>query len=211
MTPKSIVLMMGAALLGACGRDAIAPVVAPGALSFHYSGGLPGRLEDGAFAVNGAPRLDGAGRPDPAPWATAGAHPMAGPLVPVGSKLAIVAFSPHGSGEGDLVVLTIPRVSSPTTVTVDGNCTAVGCARGLILIGVDPRKPHEGLDGSCELVSGTVRIVSVSGGRIRGSFSASGRCTTSVQNGPFHEVEVRDGGFDVQISEAFRSSLEIWS
>jgi hypothetical protein len=211
MRVKSIVLIFGAALLSACGSDAIGPVVASGALSFHYAGGLPGKLEDGAFAENGAPHLDGAGRPDLAPWAAAGAHPLGGPLVPVGSKLAIVAFSPHGAGEGDLVALTIPRVSSPTTVTVDGDCTAVGCARGLILLGVNPRRPHEGLDGSCELVAGTVQIASVTGGRIRGSFSATGRCTASVQNRPFHEIEVRDGEFDVEISDAFRSGLEIWS
>lgn len=211
MRPKPILVIIGASLLGACGRDAVAPVVASGALSFHYTGGLPGRLDGEAFAVNGAPRLDGAGRPDPAPWAAAGTHPTEGPLVPVGSKLAIVAFSPHGPREGDLVALTIPRVSSPTTVTVDGNCTAVGCARGLILLGVDPRAPHQGLDGSCELVSGTVQVVSVSGGRIRGSFSATGRCTTSVQNGPYHEIDVEQGEFDVQLSEAFRSGLEIWS
>ncbi len=211
MKTNSVIVLCCAALLSACGSDATGPVVASGALSFRYTGGLPGKLDAGVFSVNGAPHLDAAGRPHPAPWAAAGTHPLEGPLVPVGSKFAIVAFSPLGSSEGDLVALTIPRVSAPTTVAIDANCTAVGCARGLLLLGVDPRAPHEGLDGSCDLLAGTVQIVSVSGGRIRGSFSATGQCTTSLQNGPFHEITVQEGEFDVGVSDAFRSGLEIWS
>lgn len=211
MRLKSLFGVAGIAALSACTHDSTGPAVASGALSFHYTGGLPGQLEDGAFSVSGAPRLDAAGRPDPAPWATAGPHPLEGSLVPIGSKLAVVAFAPRGSREGDLVVLTLPRVSAPATVAIEGNCTTVDCARGLFLLGVAPRAPHEGLDGSCDLTAGTVQITSVSGGRIQGSFSATGQCTTSLQNGPFFDIAVQEGQFDVEISEAFRSGLQIWS
>lgn len=197
--------------LGACGEDAVGPVVGAGSLSFDYTGGLPGELEGGAFSVSGAPRLSSGGRPEPAEWATAGPHPLEGPLVPVGSKLAIVAFAPRGAGEGDEVVLTLPRVSAPATIPIEGDCTALSCARGVFLLGVDPRAPHDGLDGSCDLIEGVLEVTSVSATRIRGTFSATGRCTHSLRDGPFFDLTVRAGAFDVEISGAFRSGLRIWS
>lgn len=204
-------LWLAASLLAGCGEDPTGPSVESGSLSFRYTGGLPGALEGGAFSASGAPGLDARGRPELAEWAVAGSHPMESHTVPVGSKLAVVAFAPGGSPEGDLVVLTLPRVSGRTSVQIEGNCTSVNCTQGLILLGVSPRTPHEGLEGSCTLGTGTVQITSVAGGRVAGTFSATGRCTRSLRDSPFFDLVVQEGQFDVEISEAFRSGLEIWS
>jgi len=202
---------MLAGALAACDNDPNGPAVESGSLSFRYTGGLPGQFEAGSYSASGAPRLDGDGRPDAAEWALAASHPTEAHHVPVGSKLAVVAFAPRGSGRGDMVVLTLPRVSGPATVQISGNCATVNCTQGLVLMGVGPRDPHRGLAGSCTLHGGTVQVTSVADGRVRGTFSATGKCTRSLRDGPFFDIAVQEGTFDVEVSEHYRTGLGLWS
>lgn len=202
--------VLGLAALAACDGGGTGPVVPSGSASFRFSGGLPTLFTGGSFSASGAPELDASGRPGVQAWAVAGSHPTNGPLVPPGSKLAVVAFSPRG-GQGDLLVLTLPRVSGPTSVQIDDHCAAVNCTRGLILLGVSPHAPHDGVRGACEFSTGTVQITSVSGGRVRGTFAATGWCTVDLRTSPVYSITVPEGEFDVPISEEFRTGLQIWS
>lgn len=208
-----IVLAVTSLSLMGCDDDPLGPseIVESGSLSFTYTGGLPNQFAGGAFAVEGAPTLGGSGRAARGEFAVAAPHPLESPTVPVNSKLAVVGYAPGAAGVGTQVVLTLPRLTEPGTVELNANCLSVACGRVLILIGVVPSDPHDGVDASCEITKGTLEVTEIADGRIRGTFSGEGQCVRDVQTDPFHDFEIVTGTFDVDIAETMRTGLEIWS
>lgn len=211
---KLTVAILGAAtsvlLQAACSDDATGPTtLESGSVYFNYSGGIPGLFENGTFSANGAARLDVQGRAEPGEWALAGPHPSEAHVVPRWSKLAVVAFKDDATDA--LVVITLPGQLQAGTVPIDDECVTVNCSRVVVILGSNPAAPHSGVDGGCELDSGSVIVISVSPNRIQGLFSGHGWCVRDAQTDTPHEIILDSGSFDVPVADQYRSGLEIWS
>jgi hypothetical protein len=75
--------------------------------------------------------------------------------------------------------------------------------------GVDPRAPHEGIDGTCGLTEGTLEITRVEGSRLEGRFSGRGGCAADFVAGPFLPFAIQEGRFEATASEDYASGLDI--
>lgn len=211
MIRAGAMLLLTLSAWGCDGPTTPPPAIEPGVLEFRYTGGLPELFHDGAYEARGAPALDAEGRASAGEWTVAGMHPFSSQLVPAGSKRVVVGFVPGSAGRGTLVAITLPRVDGPTTVRIEGTCSSVDCARVLVLLGVDPRRPHDAVQGSCELGAGEVRITAAGNGRVEGSFAGSGRCVRDPRRDPYHDITVEGGRFSAEVVDDYRSRLQIWS
>lgn len=189
------------AALAACdGPTGPGETADPGSLGFSYAGAV-----SGTFGVEGAPRLDARGRPSFGAWA------VAGPSVRFPEeKLTVVGLRGENERDAVLFAVSVPRLSAPGTVAIDRNCAGPECASALLLFGSDdPRTPHAGVERTCEILSGTLTVTSISEGRVTGTFSGRGHCVADVQRDPFLPFTISDGSFDAAITRTFRSGVNV--
>jgi hypothetical protein len=198
---KTVFIPLAAVAAAACDGGPTGPgeTAAPGSLGFSYEGAVNGR-----FDAAGAPLLDAGGRAAFGDWAVAGASPRF-----PDQKLAVVGFRGQSQGEGVLFAITVPRVAPGTTVAIDRNCAEPGCASALLLFGSNPRRPHDGVEQTCEIFKGTLTVVSLSESRVTGTFSGQGYCVADVHTDPFLPFTVTGGSFDAAVTQTFRSGVNV--
>ncbi len=198
---KFVCIPLLPAVLAACdGPTGAGETVDPGALRFTYAGSV-----SGTFGVEGAPLLDARGRAAPGAWAVAG--PSA--RFPE-EKLTVVGYRGGAGGDAVLFAISMPRLSAPGTVTIDRDCAGQQCASALLLFGSDePHRPHAGVERTCEVLSGTVTVTSITAERVAGTFSGRGHCVGDVQRDPFLPFTLSEGSFDAAITQTFRSGVNV--
>lgn len=172
---RNVILVLWAALaLGAC-RDATEPAPAPvGSLSFQFSGAVSGTFE----AVGAEP----AARRQPVTFATAqrGAQPGA---------LIIGGFRARGEAQ-DVIFLELRGVTGPGVYPTSGSFHH----------GIVDRDFTAGR--IFRIVTGEVRITSLTPERVEGTFSATAASLEVLWLSPPDTVQITDGRFDVPVTSA---------
>jgi hypothetical protein len=166
-------LLVGALLVAAAGcSDSNSPFGLNGSLSFSHTGATTGTFNaSGSLLV-----LD----PQAATWA-AGARDDAN------QSIGIVANVARTSTTFDDIVIDFPQLTTGTVTVANG--AAVAIAFGQTTTGT--------AQWICGLTSGSVTVSSISGSRVRGSFSGAGTCLAST-GGPV-AFTVSNGDFDVPL------------
>jgi hypothetical protein len=185
-------LLAGLAFVAGCdeSRDPLGPgtEIGSGSMSFAYTGEL-----EGNFATSGRPA--GSVNDEGETWAAA-QQDRDGSMAVFGSKKL-------ANDRYDIVSIHTPKAlvgSYPVADDCDDDdCAMVGAFFGL---GKGQNAPF---DHSCTLQTGTVRVESVGGGRVTGTFSGAGSCyrmngmeierfDITIANGRFDTALIREQG-----------------
>jgi hypothetical protein len=173
-----------AALVGAlagCGSDTTEPTSQPGTLSFSYSG-----MVNGTFSTEGSMPAENW---DTQHWAAGVKDTDAGSIEVVGIKVrtnglldeAFVVFELLAPGSA-----SIEDPIEPATVDIE--------------LGVDESGATDGFEHMCSLTAGTVTVTAISSTRVAGTFSGTGTCSTSSEQG---SISITNGKFDVALVPDF--------
>jgi hypothetical protein len=99
---------------------------------------------------------------------------------------------------GHLVLMVLPPVTGPTTLDLSSSCDTADCPLAAVVFDTDPDDSEDESDFYV-FGGGTLTVTSVSGGRMRGTFSG----TASEFAGGLG-VTITGGTFDVPlVSESF--------
>lgn len=199
-------LLVVALLIAGCDRSPVEPepVDPEPTTSFTYSGD-----RSGSFQVRGTTMLPSSGELPYATW-TAGLRTENG-------TLAVAALRAGDTPMADAFVLALHRISTPGTYTITRNSecrldTPTSCAVGTLNFGVDWFNRSVAPGASYMIEAGSVTVTSIDADRIRGTFVASTR-PTSTGNAT---LSLTSGSFDVPIvrTEAARpaslGTLQLW-
>lgn len=98
----------------------------------------------------------------------------------------------------DFAGVVIPRVSAGS-VEIDGMCPGELCPEVSLALEVRTDDVFDQARYSCSLEDGTIRIESISGGRAKGTFSGTGRCTGQPGTEDLDEFAITGGTFNVKV------------
>lgn len=187
---KKIALAAVLVALSGCNEDPFAAArVDSGSLYFTFPGG--GGQPPMVFDAEGSAELTRLGNFRLGDWA----YSERGPQDPMP---IIVHASMTADPRYHYATMQIPReAAAGTNLQVDPQCTAsaTDCARVGVLFHTFT---NGGATTACFATSGTVRIVSRTSGRMRGTFQVLLSCTPAP-TGPSENATVTDGAFDVEI------------
>lgn len=180
MRYRSLLLVPSLALLASCGGDGPTTVTGfNGALSFTYSG-----ANSGTFSASGSVPTTANGQFTNA-WAAAQASST--------SEMFVAAVSPRSSTTHDIVGIFIQR-NTVGSVTINSTCN-VNCNSVDLAIGV--ANNGSTFTADCFLTAGTIAITEKTSSRMKGTFSGTGTCSSSV--GSTGSFTATGGTFDVAI------------
>jgi hypothetical protein len=157
---------------------------ATGSMTFSFAG-----ARSGTFSTNGAFRDDS--RLDKNPFAAG--RELLDQTSQLGGLIEVMAYAPVTESRGTWVFFLLPPVSAGQTL--DLNCVdyTTFCPSGLVVFNFDLAGPTSDSDGF-RIYSGTVKITSVSGGRLRGTFSGTAQAYDDQR-----QITVAGGSFDVPL------------
>ena len=183
-TYRTLTLAAALAALAAC-SDSTGPSGNEGQLQFGYSG-----ARNGSYSATGelVPSGSSAGFVKQS-FAAAGSTTFSGDPV-----IILASYAPVTSQVGDQIELILPGRTG-TFAFVEG-CDANDCAEGFLGFSFDPDLGYDANGDYFTLVSGTVTITSVSGGRVRGTFSGT---AVSDASGSARTLNVSGGSFDAPL------------
>ena len=173
-------VFLASVLLSLLACDSTEPNVS-GSVSFTYTGGGGGTFN----AAGSAPSFTAP--PTATSWAVG--YTEAG-------ETYVVASRPRTGGLIDLAILRIQRTTTGNE-PIDPACDVDGgTACSGLMFWLNFNGNGDTSDTACFLSSGTVVVTEISEGRIKGTFSGSGSCTTGTGGAPA-AATVTGGTFDV--------------
>lgn len=180
-------LSAAAIALSACG-DSTGSAVASGSLAFGYTG-----ARSGSYSATGSFRRTSDSTFARQPFAVGARGTESGV-----SFVSLLAYQPVSTTTGDLVLFLLPNVTGPTTLDLSPGCAAAECPLAAIVFDTDSQASQDESEFYA-FESGTLEVTSVSGGRMRGTFS--GKATQFLGG---ESVTVAGGTFDVPlVSQGF--------
>ncbi|MFL5538464.1 MAG: hypothetical protein ACJ8J0_05700 [Longimicrobiaceae bacterium] len=180
-------LAAAAITLSACG-DSTGSDAASGSLAFSYTG-----ARSGSYSATGSFRRTSDSTFARQPFAVGAKGTENGV-----SFVSLLAYQPVSATTGDLALFLLPNVTGPTTLDLSPGCAAAECPLAAIIFDTDPQASEDESD-VYTFESGTLAVTSVSGGRMRGTFSG-----TATQFFGGESVTVTGGTFDVPlVSQGF--------
>jgi predicted small secreted protein len=161
--------------------------IASGSLAFGYAG-----ARSGAFSTSGGVRAQNGGGFTKEQFATAVKF-----TDPDGTSVAMVAYLPVTASTGHEVVFAFASATAGQSLALTDDCITA-CALGIVVFDTDPDLEEDDSEAFF-FTSGTLQVASVSGGRIRGTFSGTAEDLEGTRT-----ITVSAGTFDVPLVDQSR-------
>ncbi len=183
----AVALAAAAVSLTGCRDSTGSDGTASGWMTFSFAG-----ARSGTFSTNGAIRRRDETQLVEKPFAAGYEYVSQNPLFQ-GPVIEIMAYAPVTKSKGTQVFFLLPAVTAGQTLDLNCDFYTPVCIPGHVVFDADLNRPSDGSDGF-SFYAGTITITSVSGGRLRGTFSATGY--------GYHDqrtITVTGGSFDVPL------------